>query len=143
MLKRILLALALSVGVAHAADNNAKPAQLITLSSGNVAAAVASVTFPAKPGQLNLLCGFQFTSAGSTAATVVTGTITGLNGGTATYVYVSVAGATLGNPPLQDDFTPCIPATGPNVAIVVSFPSLGAGNTNAALTVQGYAIPFP
>lgn len=143
MLKRILLALALSVGAAHAADNNAKPAQLITLSSGNVAAAAATVTFPAKPGILNMLCGFSFTSAGSTAATVVLGTVTGLNGGTATYVYTSAAGATVANPTLLEDYTPCVPATGPNVAIVVSFPSLGAGNTNAALTAQAYGAPYP
>jgi hypothetical protein len=145
MLRSLIAALlALSIGAAHAADNNVgAQTRIFTFSSGNVANAAATATFPAKPGVLNLLCGFSFTSTGSTAAQVVLMTITGLNGGTATYVYASQAGVTLNNPVLTEDFTPCVPATGPNVAIVVSMPALGSGNTNAALTAMGYGAPFP
>lgn len=109
-------------------------------SSGNVAAATATATIAAVAGKTNYLSGFSITGSGATAASVVTATITGLVGGTQTYVVPVVAGATLGNFPLDFDFYPSIPATATNVAITLSVPSLGAGNTNCAAVVYGYQV---
>jgi hypothetical protein len=136
--------IALAAGAAHAADNNiGSQTRIVTISSGNVANAAATAALPAKVGVLNILCGFQFTAAGATGASVVVMTITGLNGGTASYIYAAPAGVTAMGPMLQDDFTPCVPASGPNVAITASMPALGSGNTNAALTIMGYGVPYP
>lgn len=113
----------------------------VQASSGNVAAAVAAATLPAVLNKTNFLSGFDVTSAGATAAAVVNLTITGLLGGTRSYVYTAVAGATLANPNLVVNFDPPLPASGPNVAIVVSLPSLGAGNTNACVNAEGFLTP--
>jgi hypothetical protein len=110
----------------------------ITASSGNVAAAAATATLAGAANVTTYITGFEFTSAGSTAAAVVTITITGTVSGTLSYTYASVAGATLANQPLIVQFSPPIPASAANTSIVVSCPSLGAGNTNATMVAHGY-----
>lgn len=110
----------------------------ITSSSGNVAAAVATATLAGAASLTTYITGFEFTSAGSTAAAVVTITVTGTISGTLSYTYVTVAGATLANQPLVVQFSPPIPASAVNTSIVVSCPSLGAGNTNATMVAHGY-----
>jgi hypothetical protein len=110
----------------------------VTNSSGNVAASAAVATLAAAAGKTTFICGFTMTSAGSTAAAVVSPTVVGTLGGTMTYTYASVAGATLANLPLQNGFTPCVPASAANTAIVVTLPSLGAGNTNATAVAWGF-----
>ena len=144
-MKRFLIALALILAPigAFAADDNLAPAVLTSASSGNVAAATATATLAATPGYLNRICGFEITSSGSTGAAVVSGTVTGVAGGTMTFTYTTVAGATLANAPLVVPFTPCVPASAPNTAIAVSLPSLGAGNTNATVSAQGYRTVWP
>lgn len=113
----------------------------VQASSGNVAAAVATATLPAVLNKMNYLSGFDVTSSGATAASVVSLTITGLLGGTRTYTYTAVAGVTLSNPALILYFDPPLQASGPNVAIVVSMPSLGAGNTNTCVNAEGFLTP--
>lgn len=111
----------------------------INASSGNVAAATATATLPPSvSGKTTYICGFSITSSGSTGAAVVSPTVTGPIGGTMTFTYSSVAGVTLGNPILAVVFNTCVPANAPNVAIVVSMPSLGAGNTNATVNAWGF-----
>lgn len=110
----------------------------VSNSSGNVAAATATATLPAATGKITYICGFSITSAGSTAAAVVNPTVTSVIGGTMTYTYASVAGATLANQHLTIPFTPCLPATAPNTTVVVSMPTLGAGNTNTTVNAWGY-----
>lgn len=110
----------------------------ITSASGNVAAATATATLAGAASLTTYITGFEFTSAGSTAAAVVTITVTGTISGTLSYTYVTVAGATLANQPLVVQFSPPIPASAVNTSIVVSCPSLGAGNTNATMVAHGY-----
>ena len=110
----------------------------ITASSGNVAAATATATLAAVVGKVTYICGFSITSAGSTGAAVVSPTVANVITGTMTFTYASVAGATLGNPPLIVPFTNCLPATAPNTTIVVSMPTLGAGNTNTTVDAWGF-----
>jgi hypothetical protein len=43
-----------------------------------------------------------------------------------------------GAEPLVVEFSMPLAASGPNTAIVVSFPSFGPGNTNAVVNVHGY-----
>jgi hypothetical protein len=111
--------------------------QQFNASSGNVAAAVAAATIPAAIGKLACLAGIDVTAAGATAAAVVTLTITGVKGGPLSYTYAAPAGATLQGPTLQATFDPPLEASAQNVAIVVSLPSLGAGNTNATVNARG------
>lgn len=112
----------------------------ITASSGNVAAATATATLAAAAGKTTYICGFSITSAGSTAAAVVSPTITNVITGTMTFTYASVAGATLANQPLIVPFNPCVPANAANTTIPVALPSLGAGNTNATVSAWGYQL---
>jgi hypothetical protein len=109
-------------------------------SSGNVAAAVATATLAAVTGKTNYITGFEITGAGATAGAVVSPTVTGVLGGTLTYTYASVTGPTLLNPTLAIAFTPPLAATGQGVAIAVSCPSLGAGNTNTTVVAHGYSL---
>ena len=113
---------------------------ITSYSSGNVAAATATATLAAVAGKTTYITGFSITGAGATAASVVNPTITGLLGGTQTYTLAVTAGATLANTPLNVFFDPAIPASAVNTAIVVSCPSLGAGNTNNTVNAWGYQL---
>jgi len=108
-------------------------------SSGNVAAATAAATLTAAAtGKTAYFSAFKFTSSGATAASIVICTVTGLAIGTQSYVLASVIGAVLGNQPLIVSFIPPQPASAINTNIVASCPSLGVGNTNAAMNAEGY-----
>jgi hypothetical protein len=65
--------------------------------SGNVAAGAAVATLAAAAGKRTFISGFALTGAGATAASIVSATVAGLLGGTLTFNYVVVAGATLKN----------------------------------------------
>jgi len=110
----------------------------IQASSGNVANANAVATIPAVAGKTAFLAGFQLTAGGSTGAALVIATITGLLGGTKSYIFATPAGATLGAVPLAVVFDPPLPASAQGVAIVVTLPALGAGNTNAVSEANGF-----
>lgn len=109
-------------------------------SSANLAATAGAATLPAAVGKTTYLSGFEITSAGATAAGVVTPTVTGVLGGTLNYTLAVVAGATLQNPTLQVTFAPPLPSSAVNTAIAVNLPSLGAGSTNATVVAHGFQI---
>lgn len=106
--------------------------------SANGAATAVTATLAAVAGKTNYLSGFRVTGGGATAASLVEVTVTGLLGGTATYILGVVAGATAANQPLNMCFDPPIPASAANVAIVVTVPSLGAGNTKSTVSAHGF-----
>ena len=112
----------------------------ITASSGNQANATATATLAANPTKTTYITGFEITSAGATAASVVLVTVTGLVTGTMSYALPVVAGATTANQPLIVQFTKPIPASASNTAIAVSCPALGAGNTNCVANAHGYQL---
>jgi hypothetical protein len=114
----------------------------ITASSGNVAAATATASLAATNGLMNYVCGFNISGGGATGASVISPTLTGLNGGTMTFSIGVVAGATLGTPVLNVHFYPCQQATALNTAITLTAPSFGAGNTNATANIWGYRLPY-
>ena len=110
----------------------------VTASSGNVANAAAVATLAAAAGVTTYISGFEITGGGATAASVVSATVTGLIGGTATYTVGAVAGAMLANTPILAVFNPPIPASAVNTAIVITVPALGVGNTNSTVVAHGY-----
>lgn len=115
-------------------------ATVLQSSSGNVAAAAATATLAGAASQTTYLSGLLITGSGATAGSVVNATVTGLIGGTMTINVPVATGATVGNFPIYLDFNPPLPASAANTSIVVSVPSLGAGNTNSAASAWGYRI---
>lgn len=112
----------------------------VVASSGNVANAAATATMPATALVTNYITGFEVTGTGATAGLPVTVTITGILGGTLSYTYDFSGSAITGNTPLQVTFTPGLPASAVNTAIVVSCPAGGVGNTNNTVVVHGYRL---
>jgi len=112
----------------------------LTASSGNVAAAVATATLAANATKTTYITGFEITGAGATAGAAVVVTVTGTIGGTMSFVYTAATGAAVGNFPLIVDFPEPVPGSAINTAIVVSCPSLGAGNTNNAVVAHGFQL---
>lgn len=107
--------------------------------SGNVANATATATLAAKAGQTAYITGLQITVGAATTAVAVTATVTGLVGGTVSFTigFPSTASG-IGGATFSPTFYPALQATGPNVAIVLTLPAGGAGNTNAAVSIQGF-----
>lgn len=112
----------------------------LSSSSGTIAANTATATLAPPTGRTAYICGFIITSTGSTGAAVVAPTITGPIGGTMTFAYATVAGATLSNQPLIVNFSTPIAASTFSTDIVVSMGTLGLGNTNATVNAWGYAV---
>lgn len=129
-----------NIGTVNASSQYPTGATIITAASGSVAATIAVATLAANAVKTTYITGFEITSAGATAAAVFVVTVTGTITGTLTYVYSSVAGVTSGNIPLIVEFPSPIPSSAVNTAIVVTLPSLGVGNTNAAVVAHGYQL---
>lgn len=111
-----------------------------TNSASSTAAGAVAATLAAAAGVTTYITGFEVTGAGATAASVVAVTVTGLVGGTATYFVAVPAGASAALPALVVEFTRPIPASAVNTAIVVSVPSLGAGNVASAVVAHGFRV---
>lgn len=112
----------------------------VAVGSGIVSNATATATMAAVSGKTNYIAGFHVSGGGATAAAIPTLTITGLIGGTRSFVVPVPAGATAGIQPIRVAFYPPVPASAANTAIVVSVPAFGAGNTKAVVTATGYVV---
>lgn len=112
----------------------------VQASSGNVAAAIASASLPAVSAKTNYLASFDITGSGATLGSAVTVTVTGVLGGTKSYTFGVVAGVLLPCPELKRAFNPPLQGSAANIAIVVSCPSLGTGNTNACANIEGFVV---
>lgn len=137
MMRALALAIALLAGPADAQVPVPNVVQ-VGSSSGNVAAATATATLPAAVGKVTYLCKFTATAGGATAAATVNLTVTGVIGGTQTYNFSAATGVDAPSPPLVVPFVPCLSASAPNTAIVVSMPTLGAANAHAAINADGF-----
>lgn len=111
----------------------------LNATSGDVAAATAAATLGASAGKTTYITGFTFTSTGSTSIGTVDITVTD-GTWTVTFVYVSVAGATLANAQLNIDFPYPLAASGANTTIVASCPTLGSGNLHACMNAYGFRL---
>ena len=112
----------------------------VQAASGNVANASAVATLPGVAGKTTYITGFAITGGGATAASLVSATLAGLLSGTATYTIGAVAGVLLSNSALVVNFSVPLPASALNTAIVLTVPALGAGNTNSAVSAQGFQL---
>lgn len=129
---------ALVVGQLSSYPSGATP---IAATSGNVAAAVATATLAGTSSKTTYISGFSVVGSGATLGSVVVVTITNLIGSiTFSYPLAAIAGALLMNTPLIISFPLAIPASATNTSIVVSCPSLGAGNTNNVVNAFGYQL---
>ena len=100
-----------------------------------------AASLPATAGRTQYLEGFDITGGGATAAGVIEVSITGLAAGTLKYemnVLAGVTGPVNAQGGLSVRFPQPQPASGVNVAITVTAPSFGAGNTNAAVVAYGF-----
>lgn len=112
----------------------------VSCSTGNVAAATATCTMPATTGKTTYVTGFDITGSGATVGVVVVCTLTNVNSGTHSYVYAAAAGVLAANTPMTKNFQTPLKATASNTAPVLSCPSLGTGNTNMSVNVDGYEL---
>lgn len=108
--------------------------------SANAANAVAAATLTGGALTTVYLAGFEITGSGATAGLPVAVTVTGLLGGTRTYIYTFATGALVANTPLIVQFTPPLPASAVNTAIVVSCPAGGTGAANNCTVAHGYHV---
>lgn len=108
----------------------------ITISATGTTGAVTA-TLAAAANKTTFICGFNIDSD-ATAATVVAATLTGTVTGTMNFreSVGAVASATAHNP---QNFSPCIPASGVNTAIVVNAGAAGAAG-NTAVSAWGYQL---
>lgn len=117
-----------------------RQANTLSGSSGNVAAAPAVATLTPAADRFAHLTAFQAKALGATAGLFTFITITGVEGGTISIPFFFPAGATLEEAELTVDWSVPLRASGPGAAIVVTLPSGGAGNTNAAISAQGFQL---
>lgn len=102
-----------------------------TSSAATLAAAAAKFTY---------ICGFQIGGLGATAATIVNptvGTVIGGNTFTFASAYTFASGAAVASTPFTYTFSPCVPGSAVNTAVVVTVPG-AAGNTSTAINAWGY-----
>jgi hypothetical protein len=110
----------------------------LSASSGNVANATATASLPAKVGQIAYMTSWLVAASGATAGATVNLTVTGLAGGTLTVPFTFPAGANVAAYALTPTYYPGLQAAAANTPITISLPAGGAGNTNAAVSVQGF-----
>jgi hypothetical protein len=112
----------------------------LTSASGNKANANAVATLTPSATTTAYLAGFELTASGATAGLPVVVTVTGILGGTLSYIFTFPAGVLVPATPLTVEFNPPLPASAINTPIVVTLPAGGSGNTNAAAVAHGYQV---
>ena len=114
---------------------------LTTISPGNTAMVT---TMPAVPGYRNVLCGFDITGTGATAAGTLDVTTTGCAAGSNPALRLAVPAGVNANA-VNTGWSPKYPfgveAALVNTAITVTVPAFGAGNTGATINLYGYRYP--
>ena len=112
----------------------------LTNASGNKANANAVATLTGTSTTTVYITGFELTASGATAGLPVVATVTGVLGGTLSFIFTFPAGVLVGATPLIVEFPTPIPASAVNTPIVVTLPAGGSGNTNAAAVAHGFYI---
>lgn len=83
----------------------------------------------------NYVCHIDVSSAGTATPAAFSVTVTGLADGTLTIVYWAL---TTGQDRYQQDFSPCLKASGTNTAITLNVPALGTGTSVVAANITGF-----
>lgn len=129
----VLAEVALTAGF----DPTASQTPAAQTASGANAAQVASIT--AGAGLFAFLTSLRINGLGATAASVVTATLTGVQGGTLSYPVSVPAGVTVPITPVTDTFgTRGIQSAAAGGTISLNLPAFGAGNTLELAEVSGY-----
>jgi hypothetical protein len=105
--------------------------------SASVANAANNQTLAAVTGKTTYITGFVISGLGATAAGSIIVTVTGLVN-TLYYVVGIPAGVAVALTPFQVSFSPALPASAPNTAIVLNVPAYGTGNLTACASLQGF-----
>jgi hypothetical protein len=108
--------------------------------SAAVANATATASLPGVASKTTYCAGVVITGGGATAAALVTAVLSGLKGGSASFVVGVGANPAAANEPLVMQFRPPIPASNVNVAIDLNVPAYGAGNTASTATLYGFQL---
>ena len=108
----------------------------VTISATGTTAAYTA-TLAAVAGMTTYICGFNSTS-NATALAQGTLTLTGVITGTMSFAQTTTANTTA-NAPLAQTFSPCVPASAANTAIVVNVPAPGSGGVSAT-SAWGYQL---
>lgn len=111
---------------------------VISAASGNKANASAAATFAHTGLTLTYVTGFEVTASGATAGLPVLVTLTGVLGGTLTWIFTFPAGVLVGATPLVVEFDPPLPSVDVNTDVVLTLPASGAGGTNASVVMHGF-----
>lgn len=109
-------------------------------SSGNVANASAAATLSATSGKTCYVTGIEISFGGASVAANIVAALSGLAGGTISYICVVPGTVTNPTVPLTVQFNPPLPASAANTAITITLPALGTGNTHACVNIHGYKI---
>jgi hypothetical protein len=120
--------------------SNLTPPVTYVTNSASGGAQANTATIAAVANRMNYIEGFDITGGGATAASVIDVTVTGLTN-TLHYevnILAGVTGPVNAQGGLFIRFPSPMPASATNTAINVVCPSLGAGNTNAAVTIYGF-----
>lgn len=110
--------------------------------SGTGSTGAISATLAASANKFTYICGFSYQGSDAAAAVAGNVAVSGTISGTMNFGYVSLAsGATVPQPPPTTvTFSPCVPSSAVNTAIVVTPPTLGAGATIATVSTWGYQL---
>lgn len=107
--------------------------------SGNVAAAAAVATLAAANNERAALAGFELSGNGATAGSTVEVTVAGVIDGPITFQLAVPAGATV-PVSMSKQFNPPLVGAADGTDIVVTAPSLGAGNLKNQVYAWGYLV---
>ncbi len=102
------------------------------------AASANNVSLNAAAGQTTYCTGFQITGGGATATSTILVTLSGSTGSALQWKIVIPAGVTTSINPLIVTFNPPLAASTTNVSFNLTVPSFGAGNTDAAVSIEGF-----
>lgn len=128
----------LSPGAAGAA---AFPAGAVPVASQAAGAnSSAAATLAAAVGKRTYVTGIQVTAGGATANILAGAVLSGVLGGSIGYVVSVPAGVGLDTRPIIVSFSPPLPASADNTAIVLTLGALGAGNTSSSVAIQGFQL---
>ncbi|HZS57544.1 MAG TPA: hypothetical protein VFA65_24300 [Bryobacteraceae bacterium] len=109
----------------------------VQFSSAHGGATNVTASFGGASGVTTYLNGFIITSSGSTSAAAVNATVSDGHW-TLNFAYVTQSGVTTSNLPYVVNFPTPLPATTQQTAITITLPSLGTGNTQAAVVIYGF-----
>lgn len=108
---------------------------VVTATGGNSA---VTATVPGTAGKTIFVTKLIVSADGATTPAPFALAVTGTAGAFNTTYNVPALGS--GAQPVIMDFDVPLPASAPNIAVVVSLPALGAGNTVARVVVIGYVL---